>query len=134
MEKLGFSLKWIELIMRCISTASFSILINGAAKGMIHSQGGLRQGYPLSPYLFILCAKGFLNLLQQVESKKLIQGLNFSSSLLIAHLLFADDSLIFTRADLEECKKLKKIFDSYATALGQIFNYKKSSIFFSANT
>lgn len=51
----------------------------------------------------------------------------------ITHLLFADDSLIFTRADPIDCKRLKQIFDSYAAASGQIFNYEKSSMFFSAN-
>lgn len=133
MKRLGFFPKWIDLIMRCISTASFSILINGAAKRMIHSQRGLRQGCPLSPYLFISCVEGFSNLLQQAESQKLIQCLKFSSSLSITHILFADDSLIFTRADPTDCKRLKQIFDSYAAASGQIFNYEKSSMFFRAN-
>ena len=72
MKRLGFSPKWIDLIMRCISTVSFSILINGAAKGMIHSHRGLRQGCPLSRYLFIFYAEGFSNLFQQVECQKLI--------------------------------------------------------------
>lgn len=47
---------------------------------------------------------------------------------------FADDSLIFTRATIEDCTNLKQIFDKYAAALGQIFNYEKSSVFFSGNT
>lgn len=62
MERLGFSLKWVELIMRCISTSSISVLINGVAKGLIQPQRGLRQGCSLSPYLFILCAKPFQTL------------------------------------------------------------------------
>lgn len=104
-KKLGFSLKWTDLIMWRVSTTSFSVLINGVAKGMIHSQRGLRQGCLLSPYLFILYAEGFSNLLQQAEAKKLIHGLKFSSRLSISHLLFTD-----------ECTTLKQIFDSYAAA------------------
>lgn len=58
MEKLGFDRKWIDLIISCISTVSFSILINGVPHGLIHSRRGLRQGDLLSPYLFLLCVEG----------------------------------------------------------------------------
>lgn len=131
MERLGFSRKWIDLVLRCVTTSSFSVLINGAAKGLIQPQRGLRQGCPLSPYLFILCVELFSNLLMQAETKQLIHGLKFSGDLSISHLLFADDSLIFTRATTEDYTHLKALFDCYATASGQIFNYEKSSMFFS---
>ncbi|KAH9769616.1 reverse transcriptase domain-containing protein [Citrus sinensis] len=134
MQQLGFSANWVNLIMNCISTASFSVLINGEAKGLIYPQRGLRQGCPLSPYLFIICAEVFSNLLMQAEKQKLIQGLKFSRNLSISHLLFADDSLVFSRASSVDCRHLKKIFEVYAAASGQIFNFEKSSIFFSTNT
>ncbi|KAH9656688.1 reverse transcriptase domain-containing protein [Citrus sinensis] len=94
LEKLGFSQQWISLIMRCISSVSFSVLINSAVKGLIKPQRGLRQGCPLSPYLFITCAEAFSSLLQQAEQQQLIHGLSFGSNLKISHLLFADDSLL----------------------------------------
>ena len=131
MERLGFSRKWIDLVLRCVTTSSFSVLINGAAKGLIQPQSVLRQGCPLSPYLFILCVELFSNLLMQAETKQLIHGLKFSGDLSISHLLFADDSLIFTRATTEDYTHLKALFDCYATASDQIFNYEKSSMFFS---
>lgn len=130
MRRLGFLGKWVDLIMRCVTTSSFFVLINGVANGLIHPQRGLRQGCPLSLYLFILCAEVFSNLLVQAETKHLIQGLRFSRELSITHLLFADNSLIFAKANTDECINLNVVFDCYVAASGQIFNYKKSSMFF----
>ncbi|KAH9748716.1 reverse transcriptase domain-containing protein [Citrus sinensis] len=134
MHKLGFSEKWVSLIMSCISTVRFSVLINGAATGLILPQRGLRQGCPLSPYLFIMCAEVFSNMLKQAENQSLIHGLKFSRDISVSHLLFADDSLVFSRASTTDCKNLKKIFDCYAAASGQEFNYDKSSMLFSSST
>ena len=58
MEKMGFGEKWVKSIMECISTVSYSILVNGEPKGDIKPSRGIRQGDPLSPYLFLLCSEG----------------------------------------------------------------------------
>ena len=63
MEKMAFGEKWVKLIMECISTVSYSILVNGEPKGDIKPSRGIRQGDPLSPYLFLLCSKGLNRLL-----------------------------------------------------------------------
>ena len=62
--KLGFQESWVALIMKCITTVSYSILVNGELKGMIKPSRGLRQRDPLSPYLFLFCAKGLNALLR----------------------------------------------------------------------
>lgn len=134
MHRLCFSIKWVDLIMRCVSTSFLSILINRVAKSLIYPQRGLRQGCPLSLYLFILCAEVFSNLLLQAKSKQFIHGLKFSRQLSILHLLFIDDSLIFIGAATKDCINQKAIFACYAVASGQIFNFEKSSMFFSGNT
>lgn len=74
MLRLGFEDKWVKLIMDCITTSSFSVIINGVPKGMITPQKGLRQGCPLSSYLFIICAQALSNLLMQAERKNKYRG------------------------------------------------------------
>ena len=63
MEKMGFHERWISLIMHCITTISYSVLINGVAYGSIIPTRGLCQGDPISLYLFLLCADGFSSLI-----------------------------------------------------------------------
>ena len=63
MERLGFSSKWVNLVLRCITSVSYSVLINGAACGNITLTRGLWQGDPLSPTLFLICTKGFFALI-----------------------------------------------------------------------
>lgn len=70
----------------------------------------------------------------QAEKHNLIMGLRFGRTLSISHLLFIDDSLVSSRASSADCKNLKKVFNVYAAASGQIFNFEKSLMFFSSNT
>ena len=74
MQKLGFPEKWIERVITCVTTTSFSILLNGKPYGNVTSSRGIRQGVPFSPYLFLLCAEGFTSLLAKAESDGKIHG------------------------------------------------------------
>ena len=67
MVKMGFPDVWIDRVMCCVSTSFFSIKINGKAYGNIIPSRGLRQGDPLSPYLFLLYAEGFTSLLAKAK-------------------------------------------------------------------
>lgn len=57
LNRLGFDQKWVELIMQCITTVSYSYLVNKATYGSVCPSRGIRQGDPMSPYIFILCGE-----------------------------------------------------------------------------
>lgn len=103
MRALGFDEKWIKLIMTCVSTVSYSILVNGRPRSTFTPSRGLRQGDPFSPYLFLFCAKGLSSLLTSVERKGELNGLSISKrGTSISHIFFADDSILFCKAIKEE--------------------------------
>ena len=74
MRRMGFHEKWISLIMMCVTTVEYSVLINGEAKGKINPTRGLRQGDPISPYLFLLCTEGLSAMLKKEERAGKIKG------------------------------------------------------------
>ena len=135
LEKLGFCSKWVNLIMQCITSVSYSVLINGAAYGNITPSRGLRQGDPLSSSLFLLCAEGLSAIIHKAAWNHSLNGISISRNCPnITHLFFADDSILFCKAKPEECQELKQIFRRYEDASGQKINTDKSSVFFSPNT
>ena len=135
MSKMGFAKKWIDLIMNCISSVFYSVIINGEACGNITPTRGIRQGDPLSPYLFLLCAEGFSALIHKATRDKQISGISIGRGCpTLTHLFFADDSLLFCKTSVQECQKLVDILNCYEEASGQKINTDKSSIFFSPPT
>lgn len=134
MQSLGFCNKWINCIMRCVTTVSYEVCLNGSYVGPIIPKHGLRQGDPLSPYLFLFCVEGLSNLLDEATQRDQIHGCKISASALeITHLLFADDSFLFFRATREEVTKVKSILENYEASSSQAVNFQKSGIMFSSN-
>ena len=135
MLKLGFQERWVNLIMKCVSTVEYRVRINDEETESFKPTRGLRQGDPLSPYLFLLCTEGLTALLAHAEEIGNISGVKVCKEApTITNLLFADDSLILMKASIHNAEALKTILDSYCKASGQLISVDKSSIFFSPNT
>ena len=135
MLKLGFQERWVNLIMKCVSTVEYRVRINDEETESFKPTRGLRQGDPLSPYLFLLCTEGLTALLAHAEEIGNISGVKVCREApTITNLLFADDSLILMKANQQNAETLKSILDLYCAASGQMVSVEKSSIFFSPNT
>lgn len=78
MTKLGFQREWVDLIMKCVSSVTYRIKVNGEYTDTVTPQRGLRQGDPLSPYLFLLCAEGLSAMLRKAEWDGEIVGIQVS--------------------------------------------------------
>ena len=132
---MGFHSKWVHLMMLCITNASYSILINGELHGNITSTSGLRQGDPLSPYLFLMCTEGLHGLIKKAAYSGDIRGVPIcQNGPKLTCLLFADNSVIFCRAKESECQCLLDILAKYENASGQQINRTKTTLFFSKST
>ena len=118
-----------------VTSPSFSILINRKPYGNLQPSRGIRQGDPLSPYLFLLCTEGFTALMEKAVQERQIQGVSICRRApKLTNLLFADDSLLFCQAIHSEVNVIKEILQLYADASGQSINLEKSSMYFSGNT
>lgn len=133
--RMGFHETWISWIMECVSTVSYSFLINGCPKGKVLPSRGLRQGDPLSPYLFILCTEVLSGLCKVAQENGTLPGVRVSrQSPLVNHLLFADDTMFFCKSNPTSFSTLSSILRRYEEASRQFISLAKSSITFSSKT
>ena len=135
MMKMGFCPIFVKWIMIYLSTVSYSFNLNGQKVGYIQLSRGIRQGDPLSPYLFIICAEGLSCLIHKAVTERELTGIKVCrDSPTISHLFFTDDLLLCCKASKQEALKIKSILESYGKASGQMVNFDKSAIFYSKNT
>jgi hypothetical protein len=131
LAKLGFHSKWIQWVMACITTVRYSILFNGNTLDPITPTRGLRQGDPLSPYLFLFVADGLSSLIKkEIEENSLMELRLSRRGPDVSHLLFADDCLLFFEGSINQAEIIQTILDRYERSTGQLVSLGKCSILY----
>ncbi|KAA3459952.1 reverse transcriptase [Gossypium australe] len=134
MRRLGFCEDWILLVMRCITSVAYSVVLNGRIGEEFCPQRGLRQGDPLSPYLFLICVKGFSRIIALAKREgRLFRTKIGMGNVSVSHLFFADDSILFGDNPIEGASNIKNVVNKYEKVSGQLVNFDKSLIYFNNN-
>lgn len=112
--KTGFNSKWTNWVMQCVKSVRYSVRCNGDLLEPFVPSRGLRQGDPLSPYLFLFVADGLVTLLKKEISDGNLTPIKIArNSPGISNLLFADDSLLFFKASVDQAKVVKKVLEMF---------------------
>lgn len=129
-----FADTFIRWIKECISTAQFSILINGAPYGYFQGERGICQGDPMSPALFTVIAELLSRILTRAELDGKLSGIKISRhSPRVTHLLYADDLVIYCKADIHEAETVIDCLNQFCAWTGQEINWHKSAVHYSKN-
>ena len=129
LKKMGFGDKWVGWIEWCVSTTTFSVLVNGCPTGFFGSSRGLRQGDRLSPYLFVLGIEALSLIIDKAVEGGYIFGYIFmgrdNTAKQITHLLFADYTLVFCKDAEEHMTHLCWILGWFEALLGLNINFRE---------
>ena len=128
MHRMAFPVLWRKWIKECITTATASVLVNGSPTGEFPLKRGLRQGDPLSPFLFLLAAEGLNVLMKSVMDNHLYKGyeVGTSNSVVVSHLQFADDTLLLGTKSWANVRALRAVLTLFAEMSGLKVNFHKS--------
>ncbi|GKV01451.1 hypothetical protein SLEP1_g14002 [Rubroshorea leprosula] len=130
MDRMGFGVKWRKWIRECLSTARISILVNGSPTSEFSVSKGLRQGDPLSPFLFLLVGEGLCGLVKKAESEGLLKGLGIGrGGMELSLLQFADDTVFMGKACAGNLKVVKAILHWFELISGLKINFSKSHLY-----
>lgn len=124
----------VNVIYTCLSTCSMSILWNGTPTESFQPTRGIRQGDPLSPYLFVLCMERLIHVIESAVAQRRWKPVSVCrGSPPISNLMFADDVVLFAEASIEQAQIIKECLETFCAASGQRINHAKSKILFSTN-
>eukprot|EP00253_Pinus_taeda_P026017 PITA_26017 len=130
LESFGFNRRWIGWIHSMISSPNFSILVNETPSKTFTASRGIRQGDPLSLFLFILAAEGLGRFIKKEREANRIKVLKlWGNNLPLTHQQFVDDIMLFGEPTVKEVRHLRRILDLFVEALGLEINKDKSYVF-----
>ncbi|KAL2897478.1 LINE-1 retrotransposable element ORF2 protein [Bienertia sinuspersici] len=126
---LNFPQQFIGWVMACVTTASYSLCVNGSLQGFFQGKRGLRQGDPMSPLLFVICMEYLTRLMKYVSMQKDYQFHHRCKKLALNHLVFADDLIIFCKGDYDSVMWNMRSLATFAATSGLNANAGKSAIY-----
>eukprot|EP00253_Pinus_taeda_P013228 PITA_13228 len=130
LKKIGFSSNFVSIISGCISNPWTAPLINGRPSKFFRSSRGLRQGCPLSPFLYIIMAETLSVHLENLRNKREITGICIERGIKeINHSLFADDTLLIGGASSLMARRFKRVLDAFLQVSGGKLNNRKCKIY-----
>lgn len=131
LKKIGFYEAWLKWIGGCINSPRISVLVNGSPQGFFETARGLRQGDPISPFLFIIMVEALGRLITWERHIGLWKGISVAEGVdPVCHLQFVDDIFLMGGASPREARVIKVTLDSFSKASGQCVRWHKSEIFF----
>lgn len=117
--------------MQCVSGPSMSLLWNGEKTKSFKPLRGLRQGDPLSPYLFVLCTERRCHLIEEAIENKRWKSITLSrEGPKLSHICFADGLILFAAASVSQIRVIRRVLETFCLASGQKVSLEKSKIFF----
>ena len=130
MIKMGFPSLWRKWINECVGTATALVLVNGSPTDEFPLGRGLRQGDPLSPFLFLLAAEGFNVLMESLIRNNLYSGYQVGNNAgtTVSHLQFADDTLILGDKSWANIRAMRAILLLFQSLSGLKVNFSKSCL------
>lgn len=135
LSKYGFHELWIDRNVTCIKTVIYSFIQHGQVFSDVRPQRGIRQGDPISPHLYILCAEALNSIISRHEEVDLFHDCSIARGApAVTHMLLADGCYFFYKAVESEAKVMKNLIQRYEGKSGQVVNFNKSAITFSPNT
>ncbi|XP_062085381.1 uncharacterized protein LOC133791470 [Humulus lupulus] len=130
LNALNFPGKFVQLVMNCIKSTTYSLLMNGRVQGGFQGVKGLRQGDPLSPLIFVLVMEYLSRCLLQAAQKSNFRFHPLCKNLELINLCFADDLILLSKGSKQSIKVLKSVLDEFSVTTGLFINASKSQIFF----
>ncbi|GKV27405.1 hypothetical protein SLEP1_g36578 [Rubroshorea leprosula] len=129
LTRMGFCGIWRGWIQECLRSSSVSVIINGSPTRQFSVTKGIRQGDPLSPFLFLIVAEGLNGMMAAAIEKKMYKGVKVGNGdLMVSHLQFADDTMFFGEATEENIWAIKCIVRTFEMVSGLKINYTKSHL------
>ncbi|KAK4267368.1 hypothetical protein QN277_024155 [Acacia crassicarpa] len=134
LQELNIPCKLTEIIKHCISSSNMQLLWNGNKAESFHPTRGVRQGDPLSPYLFVICMEKLAHLIQEATHNGHWKPIRLSRrGPPISHLFFADDIMLFAEASMDQVEIINSCLQSFCASSGLKINYQKTRVCFSEN-